>query len=159
MFKQMEISEQVYKGRTPSKTPIRADANRDGHIRKCKGGESASSTIPKKVCAGKHKTKIQAVQFIHRPVIKRHACCIAPDTTLRIVNCLRFILKSMPHSGLIKKKKPDPVANLTMVNPPDLTKIHSKSMSWKTIMILSLKKVNHKMPLCITLDDSLRNKV
>ena len=38
------------------KTP-RADVNHDSHVRKRKGGESASATNPKKVCIGNHKTK------------------------------------------------------------------------------------------------------
>ena len=57
MFEQTEIAEQVYEGGTPSKTPTRADANREGHIRKCKGGESASPTNPKKGRSDKRKTK------------------------------------------------------------------------------------------------------
>ena len=40
MFEQMEITEQVYEGGTPSLTNIRADSNGDSHIRKYKGGES-----------------------------------------------------------------------------------------------------------------------
>ena len=40
----MEISEQVYKGGTPSKTPNRAYANYDGHISKCKGWGAAFRT-------------------------------------------------------------------------------------------------------------------
>ena len=38
MFEHTEISEQFYKGAKPSKTSIRADANRDNHSRKRKGG-------------------------------------------------------------------------------------------------------------------------
>ena len=38
MFEQIKNSEQVYEGGTPSKTPIRADANLDSHVRKQKGG-------------------------------------------------------------------------------------------------------------------------
>ena len=48
MFKRMEIAEQVYEGVTPSKTPIRADSNRDSHGRKRNGGEAASPTNTKK---------------------------------------------------------------------------------------------------------------
>ena len=38
MFNQMEIAEQVHEGGTPSKTPIRADPNRDSHVRRRTGG-------------------------------------------------------------------------------------------------------------------------
>ena len=38
MFKQMEISEQVDEGGTPSKTPTRSDDNRDVCVRKKRGG-------------------------------------------------------------------------------------------------------------------------
>ena len=54
----MEVAEQVYEEGTPSKTPIREEANRDGHIRKQKGGESASPTNSEKDRAVKHKTKM-----------------------------------------------------------------------------------------------------
>ena len=57
MFERMEAAEQVYKGVTPSKIPTREEANRDVHVRKQKGGESALPTNTKKGRAGKHKTK------------------------------------------------------------------------------------------------------
>ena len=53
MFELMEISEKVYKGRTPSKTTNRVDAECTSHGRKQKGRESASPTNPEKVCAAK----------------------------------------------------------------------------------------------------------
>ena len=36
-FERMEIAEQVYKGKSPSKTIIRAYANCDSHVRKKRG--------------------------------------------------------------------------------------------------------------------------
>ena len=53
MFKQMEISEQVYKGQTPSKIIPRADSNRDSHVRKRKLGEAALPTNHKNGRSGK----------------------------------------------------------------------------------------------------------
>ena len=46
MFERMEIFEQVYGGVTTSKTPTRVETNRDGHVRKWKGGEYAFPTNP-----------------------------------------------------------------------------------------------------------------
>ena len=46
MFERTEVTEQVYKGGTPSKTPAREETNRDIHARKQKGVESASPTNP-----------------------------------------------------------------------------------------------------------------
>ena len=57
MFERMDISEQVYKGGTPSKTPTREESNRDGHVRKWEGGETASSTNRDKGRTRKRKTK------------------------------------------------------------------------------------------------------
>ena len=57
MFEQVEISEQIYEGGTPSKKRTRADANHDGHVRKCKRGEATSPTNPDKGRAGKIKAK------------------------------------------------------------------------------------------------------
>ena len=57
MFERMEITEQVYKGGTPSKTTTREDPNRSSHGRKCKGGEAALSTNPEKGRADKSKKK------------------------------------------------------------------------------------------------------
>ena len=53
----MEVSEQIYKVRKTSKTPPRADANRASHVRKQKGGESASPTNTNKGRTGKRKTR------------------------------------------------------------------------------------------------------
>ena len=58
MFKIIEISEQVYEAGKNSKTFIKVDANRDGHVRKRKGGGVASPNKPKKGHTEKHKTKI-----------------------------------------------------------------------------------------------------
>ena len=57
MFERMEVAEQVYEEVTTSKIPTREEANRDGNVRKQKGGESASTTNPEKGCAGKRKKK------------------------------------------------------------------------------------------------------
>ena len=57
MFERMEVSEQGYEEGTSCKTPTSEEANRDGHVRKWKGGEAASPTIPEKGRAGKRKTK------------------------------------------------------------------------------------------------------
>ena len=53
----MEISEQLYKVNPLSKNNIWADANRDSHVTKLKGGEDDLPTNPKKVCAGKYPKK------------------------------------------------------------------------------------------------------
>ena len=55
MLKHMEIAEQVYKGVTPSKTTTRAYAKSSNRGRKCKGGEDAYPTNPRKGRAGKFK--------------------------------------------------------------------------------------------------------
>ena len=80
MFDRMEVAEKFHKGGTPSKTPTRSEANRDGHVRKRNGGEAASSTNPEKGRADKRKTKIQAIRVMRRPDQKIHACFVAPDT-------------------------------------------------------------------------------
>ena len=51
----MEVSEQLYEGGTPYKTPIRADANSVSRGRKHKQGGFALPTKPKKGHAGKRK--------------------------------------------------------------------------------------------------------
>ena len=53
MFYFMEVAEQVYEGGTPSKMPIRAVANHDGHIWKRKRVEAVSPTNPEKGRYGK----------------------------------------------------------------------------------------------------------
>ena len=57
MFEQMEISEQVYEVKSPSRKIIMEDTNHDSHVRKRKGGEFASPVNPDKGRAGKNKTK------------------------------------------------------------------------------------------------------
>ena len=80
MPERMEVAEQVYEGGTPSKIPTSAEANRDGHVSKRMGGESASPTNPEKVRAGKCKTK-HACHSSDAPTgTEKHACCMAPDT-------------------------------------------------------------------------------
>ena len=61
MFKQMKITQKVYKGKLPSKRIIREDANRDSRVRKRKGQESASPTNPKKGNTEKCKKKIKSL--------------------------------------------------------------------------------------------------
>ena len=57
IFDQMEISEQVYEVKSPSKTIIRSDANCDSNLRNRNEGEATSPTNPDKVCARKRKAK------------------------------------------------------------------------------------------------------
>ena len=52
MFEQMEISEQVYEVKSPSRKIIMEDTNHDSNVRKRKGGESISPTDPEKGRAG-----------------------------------------------------------------------------------------------------------
>ena len=51
----MEVSENVYKEVTLYKINTREYANRARNVRKRNGGESASTTNPKKGCSGKRK--------------------------------------------------------------------------------------------------------
>ena len=53
IFECMEVAEHVYEGGTPYKIPTREESNRDGYVRKWKGGESASPTKPEKGRTGK----------------------------------------------------------------------------------------------------------
>ena len=55
MFDPMEITEKVYKRKTPSKTTTRADDDCAINVRTQKGGESDLQTNPEKGRAGKHK--------------------------------------------------------------------------------------------------------
>ena len=57
LFKRMEVAKKIYECGNTYKTPIRVDANRAIHDRKLKGGESALSTNPNTVRAGKRKTR------------------------------------------------------------------------------------------------------
>ena len=61
MFERMEVAELVYEGGKPSRTPTIAESNRDGHVRKRKGRESALPNNPEKGRAGKRKTKMLVV--------------------------------------------------------------------------------------------------
>ena len=83
MFERMEITEQVYKGGTPSKTTTRSDADRVSNSRKLKGGKYVSCTNPKEVCAG-NSQKNWPIRLIGRPM-KKHTCCMAPETSHRSV--------------------------------------------------------------------------
>ena len=85
MFEQIEISEQLYEVGTPSKTPTRAETNRDTHIRKRKVVESDSSSNPEKGLTGKRKTKnsgspsdvptrAENICFLHGPGNKSEEC-------------------------------------------------------------------------------------
>ena len=85
MFKRMEISEQVYKGQTPSKTIPMPDANRDSSVRKRKGGEAALPNNHKKRCTSKRMTKMQSLQVRRRSVQIKHACYMAPEIPLKNV--------------------------------------------------------------------------
>ena len=62
MFERIEVAEQVYEGGTPSKMPIRAVANHDGHIWKRKVVEAVSPTNPEKGRYGKRRKKMQSIQ-------------------------------------------------------------------------------------------------
>ena len=117
-FQRMKISQQVYEGVKPSKTPIRAYTNRESLVRKCKRGESASPNKLKKSHDGKRRIKIQAIQSMCWTVLKRHACCISPETTQISVKYVRFIPIITPHRSRIKIKKPDLASNLSLINPP-----------------------------------------
>ena len=57
MFKQMEISEQVYEVKSPSRKIIMADANHDSYVRKWKGGKYALPSKPNKILADKRKIR------------------------------------------------------------------------------------------------------
>ena len=99
MFECTEIAEQVYKWGTSSKITTSADANFSSHDRKSNGGESTSTTIPKKIHSGKIKRIMQAIRSIDRPVTK-HVCCMAPETPQISVmyssNTMRITLRSGP---------------------------------------------------------------
>ena len=59
-----------------------------------------------------------------------------PYTPLRSVKYLRFTPKNIPNGGPIKVKKPALEASLNVAKPSSSTKIRSKSMSWKIMVIL-----------------------
>ena len=59
---------------------------------------------------------------------------------LRSVKYLRCIPKIMLRSSLVKINKPAPAEKLSMVNPSSSKKINRNPMSWKTMMILSLRR-------------------
>ena len=73
----MEISDQVYKGGTPSKTTTRADDDRFRHVRKLKGSETSSPTNPKKGRDGNRKNNY-AGHMSDNPTGEKHACCMTP---------------------------------------------------------------------------------
>ena len=73
MLERMEVAEHVYEGGTPSKIPTREYANRDGHVRKLKGGESASPTNPEKGRDGKWKTE-NAGHPRYAPTVVKKTC-------------------------------------------------------------------------------------
>ena len=74
MFEKMEISEQVYEEKSPSKKYIRVDDNYDSHVRKQKGGEAVSSVNPNKGLSSKRKT-INAVSPSKRTTsAEKNAC-------------------------------------------------------------------------------------
>ena len=61
----MKITEQVYEGGTPYKISTISDANRENHFRKCKVGEAASPTNPKKAALASARKTIQSIQVMH----------------------------------------------------------------------------------------------
>ena len=137
MFKKMEVAGQVYEGLTTSKTPTRAEANRDGHVRKLNGGEYASPTKPDKGCAGKSKTK-NAGHPSDAPTRSKNICLLhGPGHTYEECKSISIYSKSTPRSGPTKTKNPDLAVILSAAKPLSPTKIIRKSMSWKIVTILS----------------------
>ena len=80
MFKWMGIAEQVYKVKSPSKT-ISADANRDSHVRKLKGGETASPINPEEGRSCKRKTKMNSLKA-SRWKVQKNMLVVWPRTLL-----------------------------------------------------------------------------
>ena len=115
MFERMEIAEQVYEGKSPSKIIIREDANYDSHVRKRKGRESASPTNPKKVRTGNNKTR-NAVSLSEKTTGAEKTCLLhGPGHSYEECKVLKF-LKSSPHSVPIKIKNPTPEIKQNVVS-------------------------------------------
>ena len=81
----MEIAEQVYEQKSPPKTFIRSDANRDSHVTKQKWGEAASPINPEKGRSGKRKkinsvsprenmTSAEKTRLLHVPIHLSEEC-------------------------------------------------------------------------------------
>ena len=120
MFKRMEVAEKVYEYGTTSKIPIRKDANCPSHGRKRKGGEAASPTKPRKVCAGKRKI-IDAGNRSNWLTGEKNACCMTPETLQKRANYSKNTLPSTPCSGHTINKKLAPVATKNVVIPSSST--------------------------------------
>ena len=75
MFDQMEISEQVYKGGTPSKKFIEEYANRANHVRKRKIGEAILTANNEKCRSIEIKTK-HSGHLINLPTSAKKTCLL-----------------------------------------------------------------------------------
>ena len=120
MFKRREVAEKVYEYGTTSKIPIRKDANCPSHGRKRKGGEAASPTKPRKVCAGKRKI-IDAGNRSNWLTGEKNACCMTPETLQKRANYSRNNPPSTLRISNTINKKPAPEAINNVVRPSSLT--------------------------------------
>ena len=75
----MEVTENFYSGRTPSKTPTREESNRDGHVRK-KGRRIRLAYQTQEGPRWQAQDKNQAIREMCLTEQKRHACFMDPDT-------------------------------------------------------------------------------
>ena len=103
IFKNMEITKQVYEGVTPSKTTIRVDTKCASHRRKQKGGEPASPTNPEKGCAGKRKKK-HAGHTSNRPTGEKTCLLHGPGHSSEECRVLKYYSKKYaaqrPNKGI-----------------------------------------------------------
>ena len=119
----------MYKVQTPSKIILRADANRDSHVSKIKGGYAASSINPEEGRTGNCKTKNQSLQERRQPVQIKDAFCMDPDTPPRSVKYSKNTPSITPHNGHAKKMNPALAAKQSVVSPTSLIAASRKPTS------------------------------
>ena len=112
----MEISEQVYEVKSPSRKIIMEDTNHDSNVRKRKGGEYASPSKPNKILADKLKIR-NAISLSNKTSgAEKKYCCLALDTPLRTVKYLKNTLKIIPLSVPTNITDPAPATKKSAVS-------------------------------------------
>ena len=74
-----------------------------------------------------------------RPVQKKHAFYMLPDTPMRSVKYLKNIIKGAPQSGPIKINKPATASKKILISLSSLTAASRRITSWNMLILFPIK--------------------
>ena len=97
MFERIEIAEAIYEGGAPSKIISGKKATVPFLTVRRREEEPPRHPTPIMAALASARENMQDIQAMHRPVQKRHACCMAPGTLPKSVKCYRTTPRSTPH--------------------------------------------------------------